>query len=214
MTTYYKVLNENGTAPYLGGQWHLPTGNRPGKWMPHLEGELIPYAHGYHVFTANDLIPWLGPTIWEVEVKGKTIREGSHTIVRQARLLRRLETWNERTARLFTIDCAEHVLHIFEDAFPNQKAPRKAIEVARRYANDRATDEERTAALAAARTAYWSAQAPLTAAHAAGAASFAAVRGAARSGARDAARCGVQAAATERPWQVEQLMKSLNGEVS
>jgi len=33
--------------------------------------------------------------------------------------------------RLFAADCAERVLHIFENEYPNDKRPRKAIEVAR-----------------------------------------------------------------------------------
>ncbi len=40
----------------------------------------------------------------------------------------------------------ERVLHIFEHVFPSEDAPRRAIETARRYANDKATLEELKAA--------------------------------------------------------------------
>lgn len=44
--------------------------------------------------------------------------------------------------RLFLCDCAERVLLAFEKEHPGDERPRKAIEVARRYARDEATDEE------------------------------------------------------------------------
>ena len=61
--------------------------------------------------------------------------------------------WNDRTMRLFACDCAEHVIHICEKDFPDEKRPRQAIEVARRFARGEATKEE----LAAARDAAWDA---------------------------------------------------------
>ena len=33
-TPYYKVLNDDGTAYHGGtGRWHLPTAEKPGRWM-------------------------------------------------------------------------------------------------------------------------------------------------------------------------------------
>ena len=55
--------------------------------------------------------------------------------------------------RLYTADCAAHVLHIFEKLQPNDTRPRDTIEVARRYANGDATDQE----LRVARDAAWDA---------------------------------------------------------
>ncbi len=59
----------------------------------------------------------------------------------------------ESFARLFAADCAEHVLPLFETNFPDNPAPRRAIEVARQLARGEATGQEcrdaRIAALAA-----------------------------------------------------------------
>ena len=55
--------------------------------------------------------------------------------------LRAVEGHN-REIRLFAADCAESVLHIYEDAHPNDDRPRKAIEAARRYANGEISEEE------------------------------------------------------------------------
>jgi hypothetical protein len=96
------------------------------------------------------------------------------TVVREARLLRRVPTWNERTARLFACDCAERVLPLYERAVPGDTRPRESIAVARRFAAGAATPEELTAAWAAA----WDA-----------------ARAAARDAARDAARAAAGAAA-------------------
>ncbi len=44
--------------------------------------------------------------------------------------------WNEKLARLFGCDCAEHVLHNFENVYPNDDSLRRAIFFARLFALD------------------------------------------------------------------------------
>ena len=56
----------------------------------------------------------------------------------------------ERELRLFACDCAERVLHIYEKKVPNDKRARTTIEVARKFADGKATKEELAAAGAAA----------------------------------------------------------------
>ena len=67
----------------------------------------------------------------------------------------------ERSVRLLACDYAEHVLHLFETKYPDDKCPRTAIDVSRRYANGESTIDElaaaRDAAWAAARAAAWDA---------------------------------------------------------
>jgi len=63
----------------------------------------------------------------------------------------------DRMVRLFACDCAEHVLHIFEKEYPDDKRPRQAIETSRKYANGHATLEELEATVSAAWYAGWSA---------------------------------------------------------
>ena len=55
-----------------------------------------------------------------------------------------------RDVRLFACDCAESVLHIFEESYPNDKRPRKTIEISRLFADGKATREELHIAYAAA----------------------------------------------------------------
>ena len=136
----FKVLDKDGKCVNGGqGAWSVPTQAPdgtwiPGDWMPAIEGPLVPCANGYHLCTAEQLIDWLGEAIYEAEYRGECLAADNKLVVREARLLRRITTWNERTARLFAADCAEHVLHFFEDRYPTDDRPRKAIEAARAYA--------------------------------------------------------------------------------
>jgi len=60
---------------------------------------------------------------------------------------------DDRALRLFACDCAERVLPIYEKEYPDDDRPRKAIAVARLYADGKATQEELDAARAAAEAA-------------------------------------------------------------
>jgi len=146
-TTYYKVLNPDRGTIYGRGQWPMP-----GEWLE-AEGELIPCENGLHLCRKNDLIHWLGPEIWTAEYKGERVDSDNKIVVRKSRLIKKLDTWNERTQRLFACDCAEHVLHLFESQYPEDKRLRKCIEVSRLFAEGKATKEELRRAGDAARAA-------------------------------------------------------------
>jgi len=146
---YFKVLDENGKSYRSDNNitWSLPTNNNdgtwtPGEWMPDVKGELVLGVNGYHVVTQSQLVQWLGLRIFEVEVGPEVICDKNKSVARTCRLLREYTNWNEKVARLFACDCAERVLHIFEWAFPGEDAPRRAIEIARRYVNGKPTHEE------------------------------------------------------------------------
>ena len=185
----FKVLDEGGEPCHGGrGIWSLPHDGQPGDWMPPVEGELVACKKGYHLCREQDLIKWLGPVIYEAEYRGERLDANNKIVVREARLLARVETWNDRTARLFACDCAERVLPIFERERPDDERPREAIAVARRFANGEATHEELAAAWAPARAAAWDA---------------------ARDAAFDAARAA--AGDGEEEWQTTRLMEYLGG---
>ena len=197
----YKVTDEQGRAMHGGtGQW------RKNRWRS-VRGELVPCLRGLHLCREQDLVSWLGPVIWRAEYDGELIEAEGKVVARRARVTERLTTWNERTARLFAADCAEHVLPIFEKKHPGDSRPRDAIAVARRFANGEATRKEldaaRAAAWAAARAAAWAA---------AGDAAGAAAGAAAWAAAGDAARAAAWAAAgAERAFQTGRLMWYLEG---
>ena len=111
-----------------------------------------------------------------------------------------------REMRLYAVWCARRVQSLVKD-------PRSvtALDVAERYANGAASNDElaaaRAAARDAARAAAWAA-----ARDAASAAAWAAARDAARAAARDAAWDAARAAA--RQWQRARLLAYLNGEIA
>jgi len=198
----YKVLGANGEATNGGtGKWFLPHGNRPGKWMPKIKGDLIPCENGYHLCRKQDLIHWLGPTIWEAEYRGECVLAEDKVVVRQARLIRHVETWNDGTARLFACDCTEYVLGFVKNPDPRSV---EAVRVARLFAIGEATNEE----LVAAWTAAWAAWAAAGATWAARAAWTAAW-------ATWAARAAWAAGATwaAKAWMAKRLFQYLDGEV-
>jgi len=194
---YYKVLNLGGECIYVSGSWFLPK-HGPGKWMPIVK-DLEMCESGYHLCRKKDLVEWLGPEIYLAEGRGEKLVGDNKVVFQQARLVKKLDIWNDRTARLFACDCAEHVVHLAED-----KRCVTAIKVARKHANGEATDKELAAAWAAARAAAWAA-----ARDAARAAAWAAARAAAWDAARDAARAAARDA--ERKWQTKRLFEYLEG---
>lgn len=213
MSGFYKVLHDDLTSRNGGTyQWVL------GEWAPEIAGELVPCENGYHVCQENDLAEWLGPVVCEAEVGGQVLRADGKTVARTARIVKVLDTWNKRTARLFACDCAEHVLPVFESQRPDDDRPRTAIEVARLFARGEATADELAAAGdAAADAAGAAAWAAAAAAWAAAWAAWDAARAAWATA--DAARAAAGDAAwnaawnAERRWQTERLMAYLRGEV-
>ena len=155
--TLYKILDRDGSARMGTGKWHLPKGERPGKWMPLIKGDLVPCRNGYHLCREQDLLEWFGPAIFEAEYRGEAIEAPDKIVVREARIIRLCGSWTETTARLYAADCAERVLPIFEKARPGDDRPRKAIEAARAFARGEIDAAARDAAWAAAGDAAWDA---------------------------------------------------------
>ena len=207
----YKLLKDDGTPGNGGvGTWSLPKGKRPGKWMPSIT-PVIACKAGYHLCRARDILTWSLPTLWVAEGRGEMVEEEDKVVFSEARLLRKVELWNPRIQQELACDFAEHTLHLFESRFPTDDRPRRAIEVARRFARGEVAVEE----LEAAREAAWLAARSATrlvARSAAGAARSAArsAAGAAWSAA-EAARSAAWSAAweAEQEWQVQHLIEVL-----
>ena len=172
----FKVLTKDATPCHGGnGKW-----NTHGKWMPRIENIAL-CQRGYHLCRERDVVGWLGPTIWEAAYRGERIDGSDKIVVSQARLIRRLKTWSDRTARLFACDCANRAMRKYGNG---DKRSLTAIKVTRAFAQGDCTRQELSAARAAA-------------SDAAGAA------------ARDAARAAAWDA--EAGWQTTRLFEYLDG---
>jgi len=201
---YYKVLGK-GRGACNGGSGKWP---RRGTWLE-AKGPLAPCQNGLHLCRLKDLVFWLNGEIWEVEPAPgtETIVCDNKVVVRKARLVKQIKEWNEKTARLFAADCAEHVLSIYEKKYPDDDRPRNAIEAVRKYANGKITREELDAVGDSAWAAAWAAvgdsawdAAGDAVGTAARAAAWAAWGGAAWAAARDAAWAAALAAAWNSAW--------------
>ena len=157
----------------------------------------------------NKLLNYLGKTQADNEPLSIATIIQSNGIKDAVWALRAVEG-KDKEIRLFAADCAELVLHIFENRYPNDDRPRKAIQAARDYANGvidkyelaAARDAAWDAARAAARDAAWDA-AGVAAWDAARVAARVAARAAARDAARVAARVAAGDAAGDAAWDAK-----------
>jgi hypothetical protein len=125
----------------------LPDADTPGEWAPKYKTKPILYERGYYWCEARHAIHHLHVECYLFEPCGETVRGNDENVSQGGRLLRRVETWNDRTARLFAADCAETVARLCGD----DPRPREAIEIARRYVRGQATEAELAAAHADAK---------------------------------------------------------------
>ena len=189
---YYKFLTADNLGPYSDFDFtpYLPTDDSPGPWLPEVE-RLEFCENGYHACTREQLLYWLDSEMWEVEYKNDPEYRDDKVNGSCIRFVRRVDTWNDKTARLFAVWCAREALKLVDEPDPRSLA---ACDVAERYANGKATDEELSAAWdaawAAGRYAAWDA-----------------ARDAAWAAARDAARDAAWAAA--RDAQIKKLCEML-----
>lgn len=195
----------SGGVAYAGrGKWRLPIGDQPGEWMRDYKTKPVLCERGYHWCVGRHALCHMHAECYLIETRGETVAGDDKNVSQGARLLRRVETWNERTQRLFAADCAEAVVHLCGD----DPRPREAIVVARRFARGEATKEE----LTAARDNAWDA-----ASDAARAAAFAAAKDATVATVWDAAAAARAAAwftARDDAWDAQTilLLQYLNGE--
>jgi len=158
----YKIFDKNGHSCDGGNvKWSLPRKQKDGswkagKWMPIIKGEVIACGNGYHLCREKDLLSWLNDSIYVAEYRGKIIKSDDEVVVRQVRLSRKCENWNERTARLFACWCIRNTPlengGTVWDLLTDDRS-RNAVKTAEQFANGKATKGELAAARADAEAA-------------------------------------------------------------
>jgi hypothetical protein len=126
---YYKFTKKDRLGIYQTG-YQYPT---PGQWTEPVKPVLC--EAGYHVCSLDYLFNWKDECLWEVEVRGEAVHGDDKSAFEQIRLVRQIEAWNPKTLRLYAADVAEDVLELFEQKYPDDDRPRKAIQAVRDYAN-------------------------------------------------------------------------------
>jgi hypothetical protein len=92
-----------------------------------------------------------GPVVCWVELGGRTISENDKTVASERTVL-----WMADATKVlheFACQCAEDVLPIWEDEYPDDPRPRQSIKVKRKWMRGEATDDQLARAAGAARSA-------------------------------------------------------------
>src|SRR3954453_17897922 len=99
----YKFLTSEATSPFTGFHWDLSDGG-PGSWI---EATVEPCRSGIHACLRDGLSLWLGRELYEVELDGHIVTEPTKLVASRARLLRRIDAWDDDLRDEYTRMCAE-----------------------------------------------------------------------------------------------------------
>jgi hypothetical protein len=141
-----------------GGKLVSDSGNQTweiGKWYK-IDGDVEMCERGFHA--SENIIDAMGYANPEalalVEARGKILKQDDQQCASEMRLIKAWE-WTKPDSVALAIYAAELVIKNFEREFPGDKRPRLAIEAAKAWLKN-PTEENRSAAESAARSA-WSA---------------------------------------------------------
>jgi hypothetical protein len=99
----YKFLRSDGTSVFTRFRWPLPDGG-PGAWV---DAEVEPCRSGIHACRLADLPFWVGRALYEAELAGDVVEEPTKVVAARARLLRRVEAWDDAERDAYTRMCAD-----------------------------------------------------------------------------------------------------------
>ena len=110
----YKFLRPDGTSVFTGFKWPLPDGG-PGDWV---EAGPEPCRSGVHACRPSQLPLWAGRVLYEVELDGEIVEEGTKLVAARGRLTRRIEAWDDATRDAYTRMCADRAHELALGAAP------------------------------------------------------------------------------------------------
>jgi hypothetical protein len=120
----YKFLRGDGTGAFTRFAWPLPDGG-PGAWV---QAPVVPCRSGIHACRVTDLPLWLGRELYEVELGGAIVEERTKVVAPRARLVRRIDAWDEALRAAYTRDCADRAHALARAADPPLAEWEAAIE--------------------------------------------------------------------------------------
>jgi hypothetical protein len=99
----YKFLRRDGTSVFTGFRWPLLR-EEPGPWV---DAPVDPCRSGVHACRPADLPYWVGGSLYEMELDGEIVEEQTKVVASRARLLRRIDAWNDELRDVYTRMCAD-----------------------------------------------------------------------------------------------------------
>jgi hypothetical protein len=139
----YKFLRADSVAPFSGVRWP-----RPGHWLE-CDGSLEACANGIHASPPDALAYWFDRELWQVELAGEILDEGTVLVARRGRLVARVGGWPD-VSSAFAHLCAERASGLAGQAPGNVRIRGLADEAAECAEEEPAPDDAIFAAYAAA----------------------------------------------------------------
>jgi len=87
----YKFLTAGSVAPFSRFAWPLPVAGGPGGWVD--GGAVNPCRSGVHACRVEHLPIWIDRELWQVELEGEVVEQGTMVVAARGRLLRRVMDW-------------------------------------------------------------------------------------------------------------------------
>lgn len=111
----YKFLGPGAIGPFSRFAWPAPGADGPGRWVDAAGGVALcrTAVHGCRV---EHLPWWIHQELWEAEFAEPTEVRGHKLLGPRARLVRRIERWDDEAARAFSRACARRVAERAADA--------------------------------------------------------------------------------------------------
>jgi hypothetical protein len=119
----YKFLRD-GRGPFTRFAWPLPAGG-PGAWV---DAPVVPCRSGIHACRVADLPLWLGRELYAVELAGEIVEEQTKVVASRARLVRRIDAWDDALRAAYTRDCADRACELARGAEPPLAAWEAVVE--------------------------------------------------------------------------------------
>jgi hypothetical protein len=99
----YKFLRRDGSGAFTRYPWPLPDGGA-GAWV---EAPVVACRSGIHACRVTDLPLWLGRDLYAAELAGEIVEERTKVVAPRARLLRRIDAWDDALRDAYTRECAD-----------------------------------------------------------------------------------------------------------
>lgn len=98
-----KTLRPGRVAPYTGIMWP-----EPGEWLD-ADAPVSLCRSGVHALLPEALPMWILEELWRIELSDVEHLAPGIVVGSRGRLIDRVETWNDETAREFAVACADRV---------------------------------------------------------------------------------------------------------
>jgi hypothetical protein len=103
----YKFTRPGAVSPFTGFAWPV------GEWVE-VDGDVGLCANGIHACRVEALPRWLDDELWRIEIDEIEDERDGVVIARRARLVERIDAWDEHASRELARSCAQRAREFAE----------------------------------------------------------------------------------------------------